>query len=192
MRRVSIDDAWERYDYVAPPSAFGTGSRHEFSWYFEGESTVTATSIDDVQDWLLTCDYEHDPALFNEPDFWQHPRTFERLRRGDCEDHAIWAWRKLVELGYDADLVSGTVFHPEDEIEPRHGHVWVLLRRENETYVFEAAAKSRETMIRPLVELRDRYRPEFGVDRTCRRYTFNGALHALREDRQGSSTPRTA
>jgi hypothetical protein len=105
-RRLPIDDAWERFDFDAPLHVFGNGSRHDFAWYFQGDSSVHVSSIDDVQDWLLGCEYVSDPELFNEPDFWQHPRTFEQLRRGDCEDHALWAWRKLVELGHDAHLVS--------------------------------------------------------------------------------------
>jgi hypothetical protein len=178
-RRIAVDDPWARVDYAAPPHAFGAGNRHDFAWYFEGDSTVPVASIDDVQDWLLSCDYAPDTALFNEPDFWQHPRTFEQLRRGDCEDHALWAWRKLVELGLDADLVSGTVRHAGDDVVPRGGHVWVLLRQNGETFVFEAVAKQRDRMLRPLADVRDRYRPEFGVDRACRRYTFHGALIAM-------------
>src|SRR5690348_3236184 len=46
------------------------------------------------------CEYVRDPV--HERDFWQHPKTFEQLRKGDCEDHALWAWRKLTELGISA------------------------------------------------------------------------------------------
>jgi Bacterial transglutaminase-like cysteine proteinase BTLCP len=190
-RRLPVRDAWERYDYRVPLSAFGSGNRHEFGWYFEGESSVAVASLDEVQEWLLACEYVQDESLFNEPDFWQHPRTFEQLRRGDCEDHALWAWRKLVELGYDADLVSGTVLRATEDTAERGGHVWVMLRENGERLVFEAVAKAKSRMVRPLEEVRDRYRPEFGVDRQRQRYAFNGALLAFNEHRS-SSTRRSA
>jgi hypothetical protein len=60
-------------------------------------------------------------VLFGEADFWQHPSTFERLRTGDCEDFAVWAWRKLIELGYDVDLVAGGVFGTASWTAGTHG-----------------------------------------------------------------------
>ena len=99
--RVLVDDPWARSPAVLPTRAFGRGSVRDFRWYFERESEVPVRSIDEVCDWLLGCAYVSDRELFNESDFWQHPGTFERLRQGDCEDYALWAWRKLVELGPD-------------------------------------------------------------------------------------------
>jgi hypothetical protein len=181
-RRASTRDAWERCEYhQVPPTAFGAGNRHDFGWYLEGPSTVQVTSLDDIQDWLLGCEFVEDEELFNETDFWQHPHTFEQLRRGDCEDHALWAWRKLVELGHDADLVSGTVVRGGTDMPERGGHVWVMLRQEGQIFVFEAVAKAKPRMLRPLPEVRDHYRPEFGVDRARQRYAFNGALIAFNE-----------
>ena len=178
----SSRDPWERMQhYQVPLTAFGPGNHHDFDWYFQGESAVQVSSLDEIQEWLLACQYVRDDALFNEADFWQHPRTFEQLRRGDCEDHALWAWRKLVELGFNADLVTGTVLHPSDETVERGDHAWVLLYDDDHTLVFEAVAKSRERMIRSLDDVRDRYRPEFGVDRVRQRYAFVGALVAFNE-----------
>lgn len=152
------------------------------------------SSLDEIQDWLLQCEYARDEALFNESDFWQHPRTFEQLRRGDCEDHALWAWRKLVELGLEAELVSGTVLRggDGDGMPSRGAHVWVLLRRGDETIVFETVAKTRERMLRPLASVRDRYRPEFGVDRKGHRFAFNGAIISFRETHADAGERRTA
>ena len=42
--------------------------------------------------WLLGCVYARDRDLFRNPDYWQHPCNFEGLRKGDCEDFALWAW----------------------------------------------------------------------------------------------------
>lgn len=150
---------------------YGPGARLDFAQYFRGKSAVRITSLAEVQDWLLSCKYEHDEALFAEPDFWQHPLTFERLRAGDCEDFALWAWRKLVELGYDADLILGYQLR-EGALDERH--VWLLLRIEGAEQIFEPTTRSREGMIRPLAAVRDQYLPEFGVDRTGKRYSFWG------------------
>jgi hypothetical protein len=180
-RKGAAVDAWGRSGYGVPPGAFGSGHQHDFSWYFEGESAVSVESVEDVQTWLLTCEYVNDQALFNEPDFWQHPRTFEQLRRGDCEDHALWAWRKLVELGLDADLVSGSVLQRDGEAPDRGAHVWVVLRQEGQTFLFETVAKAKDRMLQPLDAHRARYRPEFGVDRNRRPFAFNGAVAAFRE-----------
>ena len=147
---------------------FGEGSRHDFAWYFEGESRIRAESLDDMLDWLAECAYECDPDLFHEDDHWQHPCTFERMRAGDCEDHALWAWRKLVELGYDADLVSGN--------HAGNGHVWVLFTRGGEEFLLEATAKERARMVRPLSEARGDYTPAFGVNRERRTFAFTGFM----------------
>jgi hypothetical protein len=182
LRVLPPQDPWRRLEYRVAVRHYGWGARHDFDWYFEGESGVEVSSIDAIRDWLVECEYVQDPELFHEPDFWQHPRTFERLRRGDCEDHAIWAWRKLVELGYDADLVSGRCLPWQPGVADRErSHVWVVFRRDGEAYLFEAAAKSKHRMVRPLAEAAAEYRPEFGVDRARQRFAFNGFFHTLRE-----------
>ena len=71
---------------------------------------MAVKSLQEICEWLVGCDYADDEAFFNEPDFWQHPVMFEQTRKGDCEDHALWAWRKLVELGFEAELVRGHYF----------------------------------------------------------------------------------
>ncbi|HXW05204.1 MAG TPA: hypothetical protein VD833_08230 [Vicinamibacterales bacterium] len=81
-----------------------------FRWYYEGQRTVQVGTVDDVCRWLAECQYLSDDELFNETDFWQHPRTFENLCKGDCEDHALWAWTKLVEFGHQAELFVGQLF----------------------------------------------------------------------------------
>ncbi len=92
-----------------PPGAFGPGSERPFAQYFEGESSVRVASIEEIVAWLQTCEYVSDVELFRKRDVWQHPSAFEHLRRGDCEDFALWAWRKLGELGIDADFCVGRV-----------------------------------------------------------------------------------
>ena len=61
------DRPWERVPMDVPDSAFGPGSRRQFSDYFRGQSSVTARCIDDVTAWLATCEYATDLDQFNEP-----------------------------------------------------------------------------------------------------------------------------
>jgi len=182
LRVLPLDDPWERLAYRVPVRSYGLGAKHDFGWYFEGETSVTVATLEDVQDWLIACSYVRDPELFHEEDFWQHPTTFERLRQGDCEDHALWAWRKLVELGYDADLVSGRCLPWDPKVAGAdRGHVWVVFRKDGDAYLFESVAKSRDRMIRPLSDVAVKYRPEFGVDRSRQRFAFNGFLLTWRD-----------
>jgi len=182
LRGVSVADPWERINYRVPVKRYGAGSIHDFAWYFEGASGIATSNVDDIQEWLLGCEYVSDPDLFRVPDYWQHPRTFEQIRRGDCEDHAIWAWRKLVELGIDADLIEGrclpwTPREPSDD----RGHVWVVFRRNGQAFLFETTCKVKHAMITPLAEMSRKYRPELGVDRNRKSFAFAGALLTIRE-----------
>lgn len=175
VRVVSVGDPWERLDIVAPLGQYGSGARLDFSEYLEGERLVAVSSLDDICTWLLGCSYLSDEVLFHEPDFWQHPSTFERVRAGDCEDFAIWSWRKLPELGFDADLVAGYCLR-DGALAGRH--VWVLFKQSEVENLFEPVARARERMVLPLDDVRDRYLPEFGVDRHAKRFAFSGYLAA--------------
>lgn len=182
LRALPYEDPWERISYRVPFARYGIGSRHDFSWYLEGESAVSIKSLEELQDWLLECRYVRDEDLFREPDFWQHPVTFEQLRAGDCEDHALWAWRKLIELGYDAELVSGRCLPWQPNVKGgERGHAWVLLRREGGLFLFETVAKDRAHMLRPLAAAREHYRPELGVTRDLTHFAFSGLIETIRE-----------
>ena len=164
-------DPWTRLDVAPRLALYGAGARHDVGWYFEGESVVPVATLDELRSWLAGCEYATDADLFQEPDFWQHPRTFERLRRGDCEDFALWAWRKLVELGYDADLVVGRCLHDEG----REGrHAWIVFRHSGGEFLFEPVSGSAAHAVRPLEEVKERYVPEFGVGADRRRFAFAG------------------
>jgi hypothetical protein len=192
LRTLRVDDPWERFSHRVPLHVYGGGSRRDFQWYFEGESAVEVKTLEDIQDWLLGCEYAHDLHLFQEHDFWQHPRTFEQLKKGDCEDHALWAWRKCVELGIEAELVSGQQLSEAGVSDEESGHVWVVLKRDDETFVFETAAKSKDRMLKPLREVRAEYRPEVGVDAKRNRFAYFGWLLTLKEQRERRKMRRTA
>jgi hypothetical protein len=164
-------DPWARLSRRPPVHAFGPGSRQEFTWYFQGESNVDVRQLDDMLAWLGQCEYTADHVAYQVNDFWQHPRTFELMRRGDCEDFALWAWRKLVELGFDAQFVVGYAI-----VGPEAGrrHAWVQFREGDQVYVLEPCQRSAAHAIRPLREVRDSYFPEYGVDARQERFTFAG------------------
>ena len=147
-----------------PTQAFGNGSHHDFSWYFEGQSHVAISSIDDICHWLRECEYIHDRVLFLKEDFWQHPITFEQLRKGDCEDHALWAWRKLKELGIPAEFIVG-------HANPAGYHAWVVFELRGQQYLLETTQKS-GLMIYPLQRTKRFYKPEVGVDHGLRVYRY--------------------
>ncbi len=178
IRHMPIADPWERLDTEPKLHMYGSGARLDFAAYLEGDTLVAVTSLEEVQDWLLECRYEHDEVLFGESDFWQHPSTFERLRAGDCEDYAVWAWRKLIELGQDVDLVAGWCVR-EGGLDGRDA--WLLLRRDGVEFLFDPVARNRRQMLRPLADVRDNYVPQFGVDRHAKRFAFSGYVLAERK-----------
>ena len=131
---------WKRLSLPVPIGAFGPGSRREFAHYFEGESRVRVESIDEIVEWLLTCQYMTDAIQFKQRDLWQHPVTFEQLRCGDCEDFALWAWRKLADIGIDAEFYVGRVV-VDDEPGVDRQHAWVVFRVDGVPFLFEPAAR---------------------------------------------------
>jgi len=173
LRVITPIDSWERLPHRLAAARFG--SRQEFDWYLRGESAVPVASIDEIVAWLVDCEYASDQSLFGKRDHWQHPTTFERLRRGDCEDHALWAWRKLRELGIDADFVVGRQLYDDAEIPATKGaHAWVVFRREGQEFLLEAVATSASRMIRPLSAVAAQYRPEYGIGSDMKTFAFAG------------------
>jgi Bacterial transglutaminase-like cysteine proteinase BTLCP len=169
------ESPWERLSMDVPAIAFGPGSRCQFGHYFEGQSSVPVASIDDIVGWLNTCEYASDTDQFNDRDVWQEPCAFEQRRRGDCEDFALWAWRKLGELGIDAEFFVGRVICGEDPTTSRQ-HAWVVYRVRHRAFLFEPAARDRQRMIRPLEEARDRYVPHFSVNTRLVTSAFVGCV----------------
>src|SRR5262245_4790850 len=179
-RLFGRDSAWERVSIAVPPGVFGPGSHHPFADYFNGASGVPVTSIDDIVAWLQTCEYVTDQELFHERDFWQHPAAFETLRRGDCEDFALWAWRKLAEIGIDAELFVGRV-SCADQPELDRQHAWVVYRVGETDYLFEPAARTASKMIRPLADAMDEYTPHFAVNHRFGTSAFMGCASDARD-----------
>jgi len=178
-RYRSCDSPWRRVTMRVPAGAFGPGSQHQFTHYFDGPSTVRVSSIDEIVDWLRSCEYVRDIDQFAERDRWQHPETFERLRRGDCEDFALWAWRKLVEIGVEAEFFVGRVRGEDDDLLGERHHAWVVYRENGTEFLFEPAARNVHQMIRPLAAARHEYVPHFAVNRAFATCAFVGVLSRM-------------
>lgn len=169
------DSPWERLTISVPAKAFGTGSEQPFTAYFQGASSVRVESIDDIVAWLRTCEYAADIDLFQTRDHWQHPGIFEQRRRGDCEDFALWAWRKLTEIGVDAEFYVGRVMC-EDRPENHYQHAWVVYHMGGSAFLFEPAAQTQAAMICPLEDARAAYIPHFAVNHRFETSAFAGCI----------------
>ena len=136
-------------------------------------------SVEDICRWLNSCKYVHDREQFDEHDFWLHPVEFEVTRKGDCEDHALWAWRKLNEIGMPAEFVRGEATSPEHGFEG--AHAWVQFTMCDCLYVMEATAKgSQRRMIIPHHVAKQYYCPEVSVDGNFKTYTYADSVETLR------------
>jgi hypothetical protein len=167
-------DPWHAVRGNVPLAFFGVGCRREFEWYLGGPSAVRVQSVAQLCAWLAGCAVARDDEHFGAPDVWQHPAHFEERRRGDCEDHALWAWRKLLELGHQAEFVSGEWTPPGAPASELHG--WVVFTAGGERFVLEAVACDADRMVRPLAEARREYVPHFSVDHQLRRWVHAGLV----------------
>ncbi len=147
---------------------FANGSKDPFPTYFERESDVPIHSLQEIETWLRQCTYICDHEQFAESDVWVHPVDFEQTRRGDCEDHALWAWRKLVHLNDSAEFVVGYL---QNHFGEDGYHAWVTFAENGRIYILETTAKT-STMILPLQTQTKKYRPLFSVDKNFKTYKF--------------------
>jgi Bacterial transglutaminase-like cysteine proteinase BTLCP len=71
-------------------------------------------------------------SYFGKDDYWQPPEQFEQRKKGDCEDFALWTWRQLVSMGYDARFLAGR--------SGRYGkgHAWVEYFQDGRCFLVEA------------------------------------------------------
>jgi hypothetical protein len=123
--------------------------------YVSQPLTIKCNTIGEVRKFLLGCKYLSDKELFGKDDYWQPPEEFEKRKQGDCEDFALWTWRQLLGMGYDARFIGGSC--------GRYGvgHAWVEYIQNGKWYLVESLyCKIGETMPR-LSTLR--YEPKLSV-----------------------------
>ena len=92
---------------------------------------ISCRDISEIRAFLLTCRYVSDQEQFGVSDHWMTPSEFEQVRKGDCDDFALWTWRQLLGLGYDARFVVGYTGRYGE------GHAWVTLRSGERTLLVE-------------------------------------------------------
>jgi hypothetical protein len=159
----------QRRSVNVPYRRFGKGSLSYFDWYLERPSLVEVKSIRDICEWLMGCQYIHDQELFNRPDIWQHPVDFEAQRQGDCEDHTLWAWRKLHDLGLDAEFVVGKLALGDGTW---GDHTWIMLNDGLGEHLIETTAKRMDQFMVPPAKARQQYKPYFGMDTKLRSFAY--------------------
>jgi hypothetical protein len=116
---------------------------------------VRCGSLAEMRAFLAECRYVSDLELFGKVDHWQPPEEFEERKRGDCDDFALWTWRQLLAMGYDARFVCGRAGRYGG------GHAWVTFTDGARTLLVEPLAARVADWLPRLATIR--YRPSISV-----------------------------
>ena len=116
---------------------------------------VKCECIRDIRKFLSGCKQVSDQEQFGKRDYWQPPEEFERTKKGDCDDFALWTWRQFLALGYNARFVAGR--HGRYGI----GHAWVEFFKDGKCCLVEPQLGGVGDKIPRLTTLR--YRPKMSV-----------------------------
>ena len=116
--------------------------------------SVHCESLEEMRAFLRGCRYRTDQEQFGVRDHWMAPDEFEKARAGDCEDYALWAWRQLLEMGYEARFVLGDIGYG------RRFHAWVTYREGDGHMLVEPVAARYRRLSRLSVLLHE---PEVSV-----------------------------
>lgn len=168
VHHYNVEPIYNKHAKEIKHRQFASGSINPFPFYFERRSQVHVSTREEIEAWLRQCKYIRDHVQFEDNDVWIHPVDFEQGRQGDCEDHALWAWRKLIQLNYSAEFVVGYV---QNHFGDDGYHAWVTFEENGRNYLLEATAKT-STMILPLETQTKKYRPLFSVDKNFKTYQF--------------------
>ena len=161
---------WTSIDYHLPLSVFGSACMEQFQTWFDGKLVQEITSINAMCDYMIGCRHVPDIKQHNQRDVWMHPVDFERLKKGDCEDFSLWAWRRLSAMGYETEFMTGAVAKDGDLF----GHAWLVYHDDGIPYLLETSGYSHETMVRPLAEVKHDYFPRASVDQSFQRRLYSG------------------
>jgi len=99
--------------------------------YVSQPLTVHCRSIAEVRKFLCQCKAVSDQEQYGKPDYWAPPDEFERKKKGDCDDFALWTWRQLLSMGYQARFIGGK--------KGRYGagHAWVEFIRDGKWFLLD-------------------------------------------------------
>ena len=123
--------------------------------YVSQPLTVKCESIGDIRRFLCDCKYVSDKEQFGKRVYWQAPEEFEKTKKGDCDCFALWTWRQLLALGFEARFVAGSSGRYAN------GHAWVQFSTEGKHFLVEPAIAGIGYTLPRLNTLR--YRPKFSV-----------------------------
>jgi hypothetical protein len=140
--------------------------------YVSQPLTIHCDSMQDVRKFLLGCRGVSDKEQFGKEDYWLPPEQFEKTKRGDCEDFALWTWRQLLSMGYDARFVAGR--------SGRYGvgHAWVEFFLDGNCYLLEPQLMVLGLRMPRLSTLR--YQPRFSVSWDGKNISYYEHEHAPR------------
>ncbi len=144
------------------------GAYQGFKVHLKDRTEVSVSSVADIIDWLFGCGYRRDFV-----DEWQRPSQFEKTRLGDDEDYALWAWVKLIELGYDAELHLGHGPYSKTRYRRVISNVWVSFTDETGAHKIILLLVTPDRG--PLIVYEDYttdYRPWFAIDAEGRKYRY--------------------
>jgi hypothetical protein len=123
--------------------------------YVSQPLTVKCANISELRAFLLGCKVVSDQEQFDQRDYWQPPEEFEETRQGDCDCFALWTWRQLLEIGYDARVVFGQCGRYGE------GHAWIEYFTDGSWFLLEPQARQLGQVLPKLSTLR--YHPKFSV-----------------------------
>jgi hypothetical protein len=154
---------WSFYhDKNVNASAFGLDFEHHFvNSYLIGFEPFKTDEL-----WVplsliakkLKYEYDH-KQYFGLEDVWQNSKQAFYNNMGDCEDHSLVLADWLISMGEDAKVVIGKY---KDQ-----AHAWVILNKNNKTYLLEATSKIRKTNWQhyPLAKYETNYKPKYMFNR---------------------------
>ena len=111
-------------------------------------------TIEALRRFLLTCKYVSDEEQFDKSEYWVPPEEFEKRKKGDCEDFALYAWRQLIEMGIPSRFVAG------ESGRYGTGHAWVTMELKGRYFIVEPLACAYKKLPRLSMI---RYMPEISV-----------------------------
>jgi hypothetical protein len=162
LQTILQDDASTRAYGPRPPRSLASN----FEEYLGARLAVPLRDALGVIGFLRGCRYVRDKEAFGREEVWLHPEDFERTRAGDCEDHALWAWVRMIRLRHDARYTVG--------LREGGGHAWVTLYRRSSVTVFETTARRTGEYLFDSGEARE-YEPVWSVGAEAR-FFWHGPL----------------
>ncbi len=166
---------WSSIAVSFSPNLMGYRCVKDINIYLDGKSKVSVDTLEAIQDWLKDCHYKARVDADELSLEWQHPLEFENTRGGHCVDYALWCWRKLNEIGMEAQLMLGERLR--DGEYRQHG--WIVYEKQGKEYLFEPLPVSRNNMVENFHIVRSNYIPWLSITSELNCLLFAGYISAL-------------